>query len=376
MRGHVHKRGATWSAMWDEPRGADGKRRQRKKGGFATRKEAQAHLTQALASIDRHAYVQPERMTFGEYLTEVWLPGLTVRPSTRLAYESHVRIYLIPRLGHVPLQRLTRVDLRQMFAELATSGIRKPLSAATLRRVHATVRVALNAALSDDLILRNPAIGLKLEVPQKPQISVWSAEELRQFLTAVEGDPLYPVYHFIAMTGVRRGEAAGLRWTDVDLTAGRVAIRRQLSQRGRTLEEGEPKTRSGARSVALDPKTIGVLTTLKARQAQDRLAWGPAYESNDLVFARENGSSVGPDHISDHFDLLVRKTGLKRIRLHDLRHTHATLMLSQGVPAKAVSERLGHSSIALTLDTYSHVLPALAEEAAVRAADAVFGNSA
>lgn len=376
MRGHVHKRGATWSASWDEPRGGDGKRRQRKKGGFATRKEAQVHLTQVLASIDRHAYVQPERMTLADYLTQVWLPGLTVRPSTRLAYESHVRIYLVPRLGHVPLQRLSRADLRRMFAELAISGIRKPLSEATLRRVHATVRAALNAALADDLILRNPAVGLKLEVPQRPEITVWSTEELRQFLTAIEGDPLYPVYHFIAMTGVRRGEAAGLRWADVDLPAGRVAIRRQLSQRGRLLEEGEPKTRRGTRSVALDPKTVGVLTTLRLRQAQDRLAWGAAYKASDLVFARENGSSVGPDHISGHFNLLVRKTGLKRIRLHDLRHTHATLMLSQGVPAKAVSERLGHSSIALTLDTYSHVLPALAEEAAVRAAEAVFGHGA
>jgi integrase len=361
--------------MWDEPRGADGKRRQRKKGGFATRKEAQAHLTQVLASLDKNAYIQPERMTVGEYLNDVWLPTLTVRPSTRRAYESHVRIYFVPRVGHIPLQRLSRADLRSMFADLARAGVRRPLSAATLRRVHATIRVALNAALIDDLILRNPAVGLRLEVPAKPQINVWSAEELRQFLTGIEGDPLHPVYFFIAMTGVRRGEAAGLKWSDVDLTSGRVAIRRQISQRGRILEEGEPKTRSGSRSVAIDPRTRAVLGKLRARQAKDKLAWGAAYVDNDLVFARENGSSVGPDHISDHFDLLVQKNGLRRIRLHDLRHTHATLMLSAGVPAKAVSERLGHSSIALTLDTYSHVLPALGEEAALRTAEAVFGSA-
>lgn len=373
MRGHVHKRGNTWAVMWDEPRGADGRRRQRKKGGFATRKEAQAHLTQMLAAIKKQAYVQPVRTTFGDYLIGQWLPSLTVRPSTKRAYESHVKIYLIPRLGDVPLQRLSRGDLKAMFADLSQRGIRKPLSAATLRRVHATVRVALNTALSEDLILRNPAVGLKLEVTRKPDIVVWTAAELRTFLDAVAQDALYPVYLFVSMTGVRRGEAVGLRWADVDLDAGRVSIRRQITQRGRLLEEGAPKTRSGFRSIALDPRTVQVLRRVRARQAENRLAWGSAYEDHDLVFARENGAPERPDHVSDHFDLLVQKTGLKRIRFHDLRHTHATLMLSNGVPAKVVSERLGHSSIALTLDTYSHVLPALGEEAALRAAETVFG---
>lgn len=373
MRGHVHKRGSTWAVMWDEPRGADGKRRQRKKGGFATRRQAQAHLTDVLAALQKNAYVQPDRTTVGDYLTEQWLPSLTVRPSTKRAYESHVNIYLIPHVGHLPLQRLSRGDLRTMFAALARHGIRRPLSASTLRRVHATVRVALNAALADDLILRNPAVGLKLEVPEKPDIDVWTAAELRTFLDAVAEDPLHPVYFFVGMTGVRRGEAVGLRWSDVDLAAGRVSIRRQISQRGRLLEEGAPKTRSGFRSIALDPRTIQVLRRVRARQAENRLSWGSAYEDHDLVFARENGAPERPDHVSDHFDLLVLKAGLKRIRFHDLRHTHATLMLSNGVPAKVVSERLGHSSIALTLDTYSHVLPALGEEAAIKAAETVFG---
>lgn len=375
MRGHVHKRGQTWSVMWDEPRGADGRRRQRKKGGFGTRKEAQAYLTQVLAAIDRHAYVQPERMTFGEFLTDRWLPSLTVRPSTRCAYASHAHIYLIPRLGHVSLQKLNRADIRAMFGELAIGGVRGPLSAATIRRIHATLRVALNAALADDLIVRNPAIGVKLEVPRRPEISVWSAGELRTFLELNQEDGLYAVFLFMSLTGVRRGEAAGLRWADVDLVAGRAAIRRQISQRGRVLEEGPTKTRSGTRSVALEQRTIQSLKSLRATQAQHRLAWGAAYQNHDLVFAREDGTCVRPDYISDHFDRLVAKSGLKRIRLHDLRHTHATLMLSAGVPAKAVSERLGHASIALTLDTYSHVLPALGEDAAIRAASAVFPSA-
>ncbi len=259
-----------------------------------------------------------------------------------------------------------------MFADLAVSGVRKPLSAATLRRVQATVRVALNTALADDLIARNVAVGLKLPVPPRPQINVWTATELRTFLIAAADDALYPIYHFIAMTGSRRGEAVGLRWTDVDLPARRVSIRQQIIQHGKVLEFGEPKTRAGSRSVALDPRTVQLLTKVKAKQAANKLAWGGAFEDSGLVFARENGSAQRPDHVSDHFDRLVVKHGLSRIRLHDLRHTHATLMLSKGVSPKAVSERLGHSSISLTLDTYSHVLPALGEDAAVRAAESVF----
>lgn len=373
MRGSVHRRGTTWSAMWDEPRLADGKRRQRKKGGFLTKKEAQTYLTTVLASLERQTYVRPEKLTLAGFLTERWLPSLNVRPSTQRAYESHVRNYLVPRLGHVPLQRLSRTDVRALFADLPRTGIRKPLSAATLHRVHATLRVALNAALDDDLIVRNPAIGLKLPTARKPQIQVWSADELREFLASCMDDRLYPIVHIAAMTGARRGEVLGLRWADVDLNAGRVSIRQQLSQHGKTLEFGAPKTRRGIRSVALDPKTASVLRQVKVRQAQERLAWGEAYTDLDMVFAREDGSPERPDHVSDHFDLLVARSGLPRIRFHDLRHTHATLMLTNGVSAKAVSERLGHSTIALTLDTYSHVLPALGEEAAVRAAQAVFG---
>lgn len=290
MKGHIHRRGGTWSVMWDEPRGPDGKRRQRKKGGFPTKREAEAHLAHVLAAIDRHTYMRPDRTTVGQYLTEQWLPSLTVRPSTRRSYQSHVQIYLVPKIGDIPLQRLSRGDLRQMFADLAVSGVRKPLSAATLRRVQATVRVALNTALADDLIARNVAVGLKLPVPQRPQINVWTATELRTFLIAAADDALYPIYHFIAMTGSRRGEAVGLRWTDVDLPPRRVAIRQQIIQHGKALEFGEPKRRAGSRSVALDPRTGQLLTKVKAKQAANKLAWGGAFEDSGSWLGRGDTS--------------------------------------------------------------------------------------
>jgi integrase len=375
MSGNVHKRGTTWSAMWDEPRGPDGRRQQRKKGGFKTKKEAQAYLTQMLASLATRSYVQPDKMTVAQYLTEQWLPSLQVRESTHRAYASHVNVYFIPRIGHIPLQRLSKVDVRKLFADLVSSGgDRKILSASTIRRIHATLRVALNAALADDLIVRNPLLGLKLAVPRKPELQVWNAEQIRFFLDGIKDEPLHALYFFMATTGVRRGEAAGLRWCDVDLDGGCTAIRRQILQNGKILMDGQPKTRSGSRSISLDDHTVAVLRRHRAQQASERLAWGPAYQDTDLVFAREDGLPLRPEYIGTRFNRLQKRVGMKHIRLHDLRHSHATLMLTQGIPAKVVSERLGHASISITLDTYSHVLPGMGEAAAQQSADAVFGQ--
>ena len=376
MRGNVHKRGTTWSAVWDEPHGADGKRQQRKKGGFKTKKDAEAHLTQVLASLERRSYVQPAKLTVGQYLTEQWMPGLQVRESTKRAYTSHVNVYFVPRIGHLPLQQLDKADVRKVFADLVSEGgSRKVLSASTIRRIFATLRVAINAALADDLIARSPLLGLKLAVPRKPEIQVWSAAEIRFFLDGIADERLHPLYLFMATTGVRRGEAAGLRWCDVDLDAGCTAIRRQILQNGKILMDGQPKTRSGSRSLSLDDHTVATLRRHRARQATERLAWGSAYQDTDLVFAREDGLPLRPEYIGTRFNRLQKKVGMKHIRLHDLRHSHATLMLTQGISAKVVSERLGHSSISITLDTYSHVLPSMGEEAAQQSADAIFGQS-
>lgn len=191
----------------------------------------------------------------------------------------------------------------------------------------------------------------------------------------IDDEPLHALYLFMATTGVRRGEAAGLRWCDVDLDAGRTAIRRQILQNGKILMDGQPKTRSGSRSLSLDDHTVEVLRRHRVRQASERLAWGPAYQDTDLVFPREDGLPLRPEYIGTLFNRLQKKVGMKHIRLHDLRHSHATLMLTQGIPAKVVSERLGHASISITLDTYSHVLPGMGEAAAQQSADAVFGQT-
>jgi integrase len=204
---------------------------------------------------------------------------------------------------------------------------------------------------------------------------VWSADQLGAFLATTHDDRLGPLWHTLAMTGMRRGEALGLRWTDIDLEAGRLSIQRSLVPAAGEVIVSEPKTAKGRRSIALDPGTVDGLREQAQRQLDDQVAAGEAYSATDeYVFTDELGGPLDPDRVSKYFNTAVRKALLPRIRLHDLRHTHATLALQAGVHPKVVQERLGHSTIAITLDIYSHVIPAMQKEAAVLIAGLVFAR--
>jgi hypothetical protein len=189
-------------------------------------------------------------------------------------------------------------------------------------------------------------------------------EQTGAFLDRAHQDRLYPIYHLIAYRGLRRGEAVGLRWQDLDLEAGYARITQQVIQLGWATEVGEPKTDSGARTVSLDDATIAVLRTWRRAQDSERRQWGAAWVDSGLVFTREDGSQLHPDVVTTMFERIYRDAALPPIRLHDLRHTAASLALQAGVPLKVVSEQLGHSSLAITADTYTSVLPAVARAAA------------
>jgi integrase len=197
---------------------------------------------------------------------------------------------------------------------------------------------------------------------------IWSARQLDDFLAHVRDDRLYAAWRGAAMTGLRRGELLGLDWDAVDLDAGRLAITRTLIEGKGAPRFSEPKTKRGRRSVALDAGTVEALREHRERQLDERLAWGAAYRDHGLVFCREDGTPIWPRTFSRFFDHHVRDAGLPKIRLHDLRHTHATLALEAGVHPKVVQERLGHATIAITLDTYSHAIPAMQEDAAAKIA--------
>lgn len=362
-RGHVYKRGATWTFMAEV--GAPGQRKQLSRGGFRTKKDATAALAEVQTSMSRGELVAPSRVTVREYLADEWLPAIvaSVRPSTLASYRLHVERHIVPRLGASRLQQLTGGSLNALYAQLRDSG----LAPATVRKTHTVLHRALRDAVRWGRLRVNVAANAdppKQSQPGNREMRTWSAGELSAFLRHARGDRLHPLFHLLASTGMRRGEVAGVRWIDVDLQVARLAVRQTHVAVGYTVQVGEPKSARSRRNVALDAGTVKVLRSWRAAQLRERVEWGSAWTDTGLVFTREDGSAVHPDRISKVFEDLVHGSGLPRLRLHDLRHTHATLALQAGVHPKVVSERLGHSTISLTLDTYSHAIPALQADAA------------
>ena len=229
---------------------------------------------------------------------------------------------------------------------------------------------ALGDAVRLGMLARNPAEHVDRPRPQEREMLTWTPKQARAFLASVESDRLYALWVLYLTAGLRRGEALGLRWADIDLDARRLAVRRTLVAVGYKVEWSQPKTERSRRVVALDPDTILVLKAHRKAQLEERLAIGADYEDDDLVFCTVAGAPLHPQYVSKTFERLAEAGSLPVIRLHDLRHTSATLLLDQGVPLKVVSERLGHSSVSITADLYQHVLEHMQDEAASAAGTA------
>ena len=298
--------------------------------------------------------------------------------STYRSYVQHVTWHILPHLGEVPLQVLCGSQINALYGKLASRGRRggeSGLSSLTIRHVHAVLHRALKDAVRWGVLTRNPiAAADPPRIASTREMKTWSAEQLEAFLTFTKDDRLHALWQLLALSGMRRGEACGLRWCDCDLDEGRIAVRRALVPIAHTVLVSEPKTARGKRSIALDERTVAVLRAHAARQLSERQAAKDWTESG-LVFTRSDGRALPPNSVSRWFVRAVRKAKLPEIRLHDLRHTHATLALRAGIHPKVVSERLGHATVAITLDTYSHAIPALQEEAAERIAGLVFAET-
>ena len=378
MRGSLLKRGETWSYVLSLGRGPDGKKQQKWVGGFRTRREAEAALTEALERIRTGTWADPGRQTVGEYL-EDWLTAVrpSLRSSTATSYEHTLRKWVIPRIGHLRLGALTSAKLSALYGELLRSGRhdgKSGLSARSVAYTHRIVTHALKDAVSWGLLTRNPAAHVDPPRVARPEMKVWTQSEVQRFLASVADDRLYALWTVLLATGLRRGEALGLRWADVDFDRRRLAIQRAVTVVDYEIVVSEPKTARGRRSVSIDPTTAAVLAAHRKRQLEERLAWGPAWQDSGYVFTTEDGRVLHPQRVTQVFKRLAGAAGLPPIRLHDLRHTAATLALSAGIHPKVVSERLGHATIGITLDTYSHVGEGLQEEAAAKVAGLIFGD--
>src|SRR6266511_1667 len=315
-------------------------------------------------------YVTPSRITLAEYL-DAWIAALdSVRATTRASSAGHIRRHVTPSLGHLRLQTVTTSTLNTFYASLIQDG----LAPATVRRVHSTVHRSLRDAVRTGKINRNPASVAEVPKGRRPEMRTWTADQVRIFLSHVRSDRLYALWVLIATTGMRRGEALALRWDDLDLESGRASVRRALFPVGGELRMEEPKN-GRTRSVALDTKTVETLRAHRVGITEERFAMGLGRPlASDLAFANRDGSPVSPGGLSQQFAARAKKANLPSIRLHDLRHTHATLALRAGIHPKVVQERLGHSSISLTLDLYSHAIPGLEEAAAEQIAGLVFDS--
>lgn len=366
-RGFVKRRGPTWTAYWkvDTTTGL----KQRTKGGFATRREAQAFLAETVAGLQTGRFTEPSKLTLADYLLNRWIPGRagSLRPSTLDSYRRLIERRLVPSLGHVRLQHLSPDHLDVFYAELLAAG----LAAKTVRNMHTLLHKALRDAVRKDLVPRNVADAAdppRLAQPGENEMSTWSIDEVRTFFVAIADHPLGVAYTLAVTTGMRRGEILGLRWSDLDLPSRRLTVGHTILSVGYMITEGSPKTVRGRRTIVLDMDTVRLLEQYRAiRPPRAR----PAL-ARDLVFVRDDGWPVHPDYFSQTFDRTVKRLGLTRIRLHDMRHTHATLGLAAGIPVKIMSERLGHATTAFTQDVYMHSIPVLEEAAADRIGSLLF----
>ena len=382
MRGHIRTRTKAgrpvYMATFEVTDPATGQRRQRSAGTHRTRRAAEEALTAALGKVQRGTWSDPSKMTLHEFLVEEWLATLDHRPNTLDNYAAMVQGWIIPALGGYRLTQLTPEVVRAFLASLKGAPSRTgrgEISDTTAAYVGSVLRIALAEATRRGLLQRNPATNIKRPKVQTAEMKTWTAEEAQRFEESVRGDRLHALWVLAMALGMRRGELLGARWADIDLEGGLLSVRQQLHEvrNGRGVF-GKPKTDRSIRRLALDPRIVATLRQHRARQLEERMAWGPGWTDSGLVFTREDGSPIPPRSLTQMFGRLVRQTGLRVLRFHDLRHTHATLSLLANQHPTVVAARLGHSVTMLT-DRYSHVLETVAADSASEVAGLVLGKT-
>lgn len=367
------KRGAGYSVVVELDRDpVTGKRRQKWHSGYRTKRAAERALAEMVTSVNAGTFIEPTSQTIGEHLTE-WLAAIepTIRPATHYSYSRNVRLHVVPRLGSVLLRRVDGGMLNALYAALLTDGKCSNggggLAPRTVRYIHTILHRAFRDAVRWGRLARNPADAAdppRASADNRPTMATWTAEQVRAFIAHTGEHRLYAAFLLLATTGMRRGEALGLRWDDLDLVAGRASVVQTVIVVNHKVMVGSPKTAAGRRTVALDPGTVSALREHRRRQLAERMLMGAGFTDQGLVFCRPDGAPLHPERFSRTFTEQAANAGLPPIRLHDLRHTWATLALSAGVHPRVAQERLGHATVGITLGIYSHVTEGMQADAA------------
>lgn len=348
-----------------------GGKRKRKTLYGATQREVREQLATARHAQQQGLPATNDRLTTGQFLTR-WLEESakpTIRPKTYASYAQLIRLHLAPELGRIPLAKLGPQQIQEFLNRKLASG----LSPRSVQYLHAVLRAALNRALKWGLVVRNAATLVDAPRIRRPDIAAMTPEQARSLLAAVHGDRLEALYTVALAVGLRLGEALGVQWPAIDLENGTLTVRTALQRVNGALQLVEPKSASSRRTVVLPQVAVEALRAHRTRQLEERLLAGGRWQESGLVFTTTEGKPLDARNVFRGFQRLLARAGLPHLRLHDLRHGCATLLIAQGVHPRTIMEILGHSQISLTMNTYGHVTHALQRDAAARV-DAVFAN--
>ena len=369
MRGSIVKRGTkTYALVIDLGADKSGKRRQKWHSFRGTKADAQKELTRLLNALNGGEYIEPHKLTIGDWL-EDWLTQVEgdVAGKTFERYGEIVRKHLAPNLGHIPLVKLTDLDIEAFYKTALKSGRldgKGGLSRRTVLHFHRVLSEALNRAVKKRLIPKNPATLADKPQVEHQEMRALTEEETASLLRVAQGSRMYTPALILFTTGLRRGELLGLRWKDIDFEARTLNVNQVVQLVSREATFKQPKTKRSRRTLSLSQVSLDALKAHQTEQKKLRLQIGKYYSNLDLVFCETDGAIWNPDLFTAAFRRLVTKADIGHVRTHDTRHTHASQLLRAGVNAKVVSERLGHSTVAFTLDVYGHLLPDMNETAA------------
>jgi integrase len=368
MNGYVaQRRGRFYAVIYEGRDPVTGKERRSWHPAGTDRAEAE-HLAAKLAAKENSRVDAVRSLTFGAYLTSQWLPAkkLHLATSTYRGYERNVQLHILPTLGRTSLRRVRYQSIEALYDSLLHPCEGRGLAPKTVYEIHLIIRGSLEDAVRRGLVTRNVALvarAPKQRSLQRIEGQAWTEEELRAFLRTAAGHRFFPIYWLAAMTGMRRNEVLGLKWPDIAFTKQRLHINRGLVAVDYEAHQTRGKTKTARRAIDLDQTTLEVLASWRAYQSTEFAAVG-IDNSEEWVFTDGNGNPVHPHSLYQAFRRIVDNADVPRLRFHDLRHTHGSLLIKEGVPVKVVSERLGHAHIGHTIQTYQHVLPGMQADAA------------